>query len=73
MTNKNNQIKIHERLTALETNDKDQNIKLDCIEKKLDDVRLTIEKWKGTFGLISSIGGLVGGAIITIIIKLLFH
>lgn len=67
----NNKIKLHERLAKLEESQIYQEKKLDCIEKKLDSVRLTIENWRGRFGLISAIIGLLSGGVVSLILKII--
>jgi tetrahydromethanopterin S-methyltransferase subunit G len=71
-TNHNN-IHMHERVTTLEANYKHIDERLDCIEVKLDKVRTQIAQWKGSFGVVSLIGGLIGGGVVTLVVWLITH
>lgn len=66
-----NNIRMHERMSAVEIHYKHLDERLDCIEHKLDKVRDQIAQWKGSFSLIATLGGLLGGGIVSIIVWLI--
>jgi len=70
MDEKNN-IEMHERVATLETSYDHIDERLGCIEEKLDKVRTQIAFWKGGFGIIATLGGIIGGGIITLVLWLI--
>ena len=70
MDHKNN-VKMHERVKALEVSYDHIDERLECIEKKLDTVRTQIATWKGSFGIIAALSGILGGGIVTLVVWLI--
>lgn len=70
MDEKNN-VKLHERVTALEVSYNHIDERLECIEKKLDTVRTQIATWKGGFGIIAALSGILGGGVFTLVVWLI--
>lgn len=66
-----NNVEMHERVTALEVNYEHIDERLECIEKKLDTVRTQIATWKGSFGIIAALGGILGGGVISLVVWLI--
>ena len=66
-----NNVEMHERVAALEVNYDHIDERLECIEKKLDTVRTQIATWKGSFGIIAALSGILGGGIFTLAVWLI--
>lgn len=73
MTKNNNRVKTAERLAKLETNQDWQKDKMLSMCSKLDDIKEQMDKWRGQFGIIAALSGLVGGGIISLFITLLLR
>ena len=71
--NNNHRIKTAERLTRLETR-QDLIIKnQDAQYELLYGIKTQVDKWKGTFAVIATLGGLLGGGVISVICHVIFH
>lgn len=69
--NNKRKIRVHERLASIETNFKHIDERLDCVEEKLDAVRIQIANWSGRFAIISAITGSVTAGIVSLVVWLL--
>ena len=69
----NNKIKLYERLARIEENLTHIDKIVAILEKKIDVINTQVASWKGTFSIISVLGGMIAGGVISLIVWLIVH
>jgi hypothetical protein len=62
-----------ERLARLEETTKSIDDRLECVERKLDEVRMKIAHWSGQFAVISAVTAAITAGIVSLIVWIIVH